>query len=175
MMVHVIISALDNRLFWQKVFVQSQAHRKRINTICVWRKWEWNRRTACVPMWLCSADMAKHEIGPLITNMWPLILIFHFLLSSLSPYPSSSVFLSPPALSCLSLPSITALSLPFSLSISFSLHTFSIFYSNILNPTLHFLSLSPFLSSQTSLSIFSSITSLTFSPLYTLFQVFPKF
>lgn len=33
---------------------------------------------------------------------------------------------------------------PFSLSISFSLHRLSIFYSNILNPTLHFLSLSPF-------------------------------
>ena len=55
-------------------------------------------------MLLRCADVAKHEIGPLITNTWPLIFIFHFLFSSSLPaYPSSSVFPSPP-------PSITSLS-----------------------------------------------------------------
>lgn len=98
---------------------------------------------ARAPTLLRSVDVAKHEIGPLITNTWPLILTFHFLFSSLSPYPSSFASLSPP-LSLVNLPSITSSSPLFSLSISFSLHTLSIFYSNILNPTLHSLCLSAF-------------------------------
>lgn len=72
----------------------------------------------------------------------PYSIFFSPPLSPLSPHICVSLLFS--ALSRLSLPCITCLSPLFSLSISFSLHTLSIFYSYILNPTLHFLSLSPF-------------------------------
>lgn len=98
---------------------------------------------------------------------------FSFLLSlSLSPYPSSFASLSPP-LSLVNLPSITSSSPLFSLSISFSLHTLSIFYSNILNPTLHSLCLSSFFLHRPHYLFFFS--SLTLSRWCTLFLVFSKF
>lgn len=93
---------------------------------------------ACVPTLLCPAGLAKPETGPSQTR--GLYIPFSFLLRYLSTYHSSSVFLSP----LLSLIPPNLLSHPFSLSISFSFHTLLIFFNNILNPTLHFLGLSPF-------------------------------
>lgn len=95
---------------------------------------------ACVCV--CATIVAKHEIGLLVTNRWPLISASDFLLS-LSAYQSLSVPLSPALPQPFPTLHHILLSI-FSLSISFSLHTFSIFLRNILNPTLHFLSLSPF-------------------------------
>lgn len=89
---------------------------------------------ACVPMLLCPAGLAKPEIGPSQTR--GLYIPFSFLLHYLSTYHSSSVFLSP----LLSLIPPNLPSHPFSLSISFSFHTLLIFFNNIVNPTLHFLS-----------------------------------
>ena len=120
------------------------------------------------------ADVAKHEIELLITITWPLIFIFHFLFSSsVSAYPSSSACLC--TLLCLVplYPPSHSLVSPFSFSVSFSLHTLSIFYSNVLNPTLHFLSLSPFFLPRPHYLFF--FPSLTFSPRYILFKVFLKF
>lgn len=46
-----------------------------------------------------STDVTKHEIGLLITNMWPLILRFNFLSSpAFSSHPSSLFPSSPPCL-----------------------------------------------------------------------------
>lgn len=123
-----------------------------MNNFCLWKKWArdgWISPHAftwacvCVPTLQRRADVAEHEIGPLVTNTWPLIFTSHFSFFCLSHFlrvsPSSALPHPPPP------PTLHHILVsPFSLSISFSLHTLSIF-NNILNPTLHFLGLSPLL------------------------------
>ena len=93
-----------------------------------------------VPAFLQSADVAKHEIGQLITNTWPLILTFHFLsIPALSSYPSSLHFCS--ALSLSSTPSHFP-------STHFLFSTVMFSALNSIFP------ICPFLSSQTLLSFF---------------------
>lgn len=98
-------------------------------------------------------DWATNHEHVVIDPNIPFSLLLSLSLShSVSPYLSVPLSSAP---SCLSLPSITWLSPRPSLSILFSLHTLSIFYSKILNSIYHFLSRPPFfLSSQSSLSIF---------------------
>lgn len=91
-----------------------------MNNFCLWKKWArdgwisphgftWS--WVCVPTLLRRADVAEHEIGPLVTNTWPLIFTSHF------PFSSTLLFITlPPCFSLLCSasspprPSITSLS-----------------------------------------------------------------